>query len=209
MIDGLRSLTLVTPQLPQATDWWARALDVMPEPQPDQSVVFTLGGTRLTLRGGAAALPASGEPAQGGRPRTDAAPLAFWGVDFLEGELTRLLALGATVVEAPANPEPGTRTVVLADPFGAVFGLVERDDAAERQARSQRTAERVALRQVRGTLDHLAASEVEARRERRVAGWVMAAGAVLALLVVAWVVNSRQPTPQTLELRPPAAPTAR
>lgn len=209
MIDGLRSLTLVTPQLAQAADWWARALDVMPEPQPDQSVVFTLGGTRLTLRGAAAALPSSGAAAHDGPRRADTAPLAFWGVDFLEGELTRLLGLGATVVEAPASPEPGTRTVVLADPFGAVFGLMERDNAAERQARSQRAAERVALRQVRGTLDNLAAGEAEARRERRVAGWVMAVGAVLALLVVAWVVSTRQPAPQTLDLRTPAAPTTR
>ncbi|WP_374668187.1 VOC family protein [Ramlibacter sp.] len=207
MIDGLRSLTLVTPQLPQATEWWARALDVMPGPRADHAVEFTLGGTRLTLRAGPAALPATGGTMTSGQPRAEAGPLAFWGVDYLEGELARLVGLGATVVEPPASPEPGTRTVVLADPFGAVFGLVERDDPAERQARSQRAAERVALRQVRGTLDHLAASETEARRERRVAAWVMAAGAVLALLVVAWVVSSRQPTPQTLELRTPVAPT--
>lgn len=49
------------------------------------------------------------------------------------------------------------------DPFGNVFGLIQRHDAATLKARIQRVAEKSALRNVREALDEISAEDAKKR----------------------------------------------
>ncbi len=176
MFDGIRCATLMVADLPSAQAWYAEVLDC-PAVQDwtGRGVMFSLNGYQLQL------LP--GEP--GG------ATTVFWSVDHLEGEVARLTDLGAKVMAAPSRIDPHSRLVTLLDPFGNPLGLIERSDPAELRARAQRAAEKIALRNVRGTLDQLQASEPDARLARR----LLMGSVVVALLVIAAFLYVVLPTP--------------
>jgi predicted enzyme related to lactoylglutathione lyase len=173
MIDGIRCASVPVPRLGEAAAWYARALEVQPYLASGEAVTFYLNGFLLTLRTGA--VQAGGT-------------VVYWSVDDLAAELERLAALGARPCEPISALDAMTRQAALRDPFGNVFGLVERKDPAERQARSHRAAEKIALREIRTVLDDLGASEQQERRFRRlmwtlVAACVVIGGALLWLML--------------------------
>jgi predicted enzyme related to lactoylglutathione lyase len=47
-----------------------------------------------------------------------------WHVDDLEGELERLLSLGATLLEQITERGAGFRTALVVDPFGNIIGIM-------------------------------------------------------------------------------------
>ena len=49
---------------------------------------------------------------------------AYWGVDDIEGELARLLALGAVPHEPIQDVGEGIKHAAVLDPFGNVFGII-------------------------------------------------------------------------------------
>ncbi len=176
MFEGIRCATLRVADLPSAQAWYAEVLDSPAVPDwTGGGVLFFLNGYQLQL------LP--GEP--GG------ATTVFWSVDHMQGEVDRLTALGARVVSAPTQIDPHSQLATLMDPFGNPMGLIERSDPAELRARAQRAAEKIALRNVRGTLDQLQASQPDARVAHR----LLAGSVVVALIIIAAFLYVVLPTP--------------
>jgi hypothetical protein len=108
----------------------------------------------------------------------------FWGVENLPDACRRVERLGITLVEAPRQRDARTWTACIADPFGNVVGLMERDDPLVRRARSQRTAEKVALRNVRQKLDDLLHEDRQQKLALKAVARVLLAAFGLGLLVL-------------------------
>ncbi|MBA5639283.1 VOC family protein [Duganella sp. LX20W] len=111
MIKGLRTVIYPTPDLAQGKDWYTQASGVAPYFDQPFYVGFAVGGFELGL------VP-DGQPGQTGAK-------AYWGVDDIEAEVARLLALGATVHAAVQDVGDGIKVAELNDPFGNVLGLIQ------------------------------------------------------------------------------------
>ncbi|WP_415910317.1 VOC family protein [Oleiharenicola sp. Vm1] len=112
MFQGLRSHLLAAPDLARAKDWYARALGQAPYFDEPFYVGFNVGGFELGLVPDAR--PATG-PGGG---------VAYWGVDDVAATHARLLALGATALEAPTEVGGGIVVASVVDPFGNTVGLI-------------------------------------------------------------------------------------
>ncbi len=174
MIEGLQAVRLGVPDLPLAVAWYSRALDVEPCVSDASSATFFLDGSLLRLE------HAPRMPDDIGVP----CATVYWRVDHLQSELQRLHAVNAAPFEAVAQLNADTHIASVLDPFGNVLGLIERRDPAIPEARIQRVAEKVAIRNVRETLDGLAEEEAKKRRALKTALAWSAAGAALAALLV-------------------------
>jgi hypothetical protein len=108
--------------------------------------------------------------------------LVHWGVDSLTHELMRLRAAGIQPQTPPTLLEADTGTATFLDPFGNTVGLVEFHDPHLQRARSQRAAEKIALRNVRETLDGLGAEDQHQRSANRLVAIVVVAALVLGAL---------------------------
>jgi hypothetical protein len=189
MIDGIRSTCVPVPSLDAGRAWYGLALQAQPYLADAAAVTFCLNGYLLTLRSG---------------PAQPAGTVVYWSVDHLEHELERLEGLGARPHDPVATLDAFTRCATVLDPFGNVLGLVERDDPAERQARSRRSAERIALREIRTVLDDLGADEQKTRKLQRVLWSVLGAGVVLGGLALWMFMPERPPRGQDLLDQQPA-----
>ena len=113
MILGLRTfIAHVRPeQLAAAKAWYAQFAGVPPYFDTPFYVGFNVGGFELGLH-------PEGEPGPGG-------VVAYWGTPDVTAELARVVALGATVVQAVQDVGEGIRVATIADPFGNHIGLIE------------------------------------------------------------------------------------
>ena len=50
--------------------------------------------------------------------------LSYWGVEDIQEEFNRLLALGATAHEAPHNVGGPIKVATVKDPWGNIIGLI-------------------------------------------------------------------------------------
>lgn len=157
MIEGLRGIRLPVPDLEAAASWYAVLLDAQPFGGPGARVFCVAGGTLelVATPPPRAAIAMDAQPATAALVDLPQGPIAFWGVDHLGSELGRLADGGIRPLKPPGLVEPATQMACFADPFGNVVALVERDEPGVRKARSQRVAERVALRNVRGKVDEM------------------------------------------------------
>ncbi|MET0266122.1 MAG: VOC family protein [Duganella sp.] len=112
MIKGLRTLVYPVADLAAAKDWYARAFETAPYFDQPFYVGFEVGGFELGL------IPADKFKA------AKAGAMVYWGVDDIEAETDRLLALGASVAGAIEDVGENIRTVELADPFGNLLCLI-------------------------------------------------------------------------------------
>ncbi|UGQ45949.1 VOC family protein [Massilia endophytica] len=110
MINGLRTALYPVNDLPAAKAWFARVFGV--EPYFDQPfyVGFNVAGFELGL------VP-DGEPGKAGTK-------VYWGVENIEEEVRRILALGASTHSDIQDVGEGIKVAELADPFGNVLGLI-------------------------------------------------------------------------------------
>ncbi len=112
MIHGLRTVALPTgDKLDEAKKWYSAVFEK--EPYFDQPfyVGFEIGGFELGL------MPEGVPGTQGS--------LTYWGVDNIEAEVTRIVALGATIHSPVQDVGDGILVVDLLDPFGNVLGLIK------------------------------------------------------------------------------------
>lgn len=180
MIEGPRALRISVPDLALATQWYTLAFDMEPSEVHADGVTFHVQGFTVLL--------VTGTPS----PNT---PVVYWGVDDVASEWRRLLALQTASGQALEPLRDGTEEAIVYDPFGNAFGLTSVGDPNIRRARSQRSAEKIALRNVRETLDSLQQDEQAQRHTRRIfllAGTVIAAVLVLAVIVSAQRAKSLQ-----------------
>lgn len=111
MILGLRTVIYPVPDLAAAKRWYAEVLGLAPYFDEPFYVGFAVGGFELGL------LP-DGQPATAGSQ-------ALWGVADIKGAYARLLALGASELEAIADVGEGIRVAAVRDPFGNRLAIIE------------------------------------------------------------------------------------
>jgi len=111
MILGLRTAIYPVADLNAAKRWYADMLGQAPSFDQPFYVGFTVGGFELGLLPG-------GEPGTGG-----AQPL--WGVADIGAAFERLLALGASEIEAVTAVGDGIQVAAVRDPFGNRLGLIQ------------------------------------------------------------------------------------
>tara|TARA_B100000965_G_scaffold345723_1_gene316689 strand:- start:8 stop:403 length:396 start_codon:yes stop_codon:yes gene_type:complete len=114
---GLRTAIYKVPDLAAAKDWYAGAFGVAPYFDEAFYVGFNIAGYELGL------MP---DPMPAGDKADNV--LTYWGVEDIEGEVTRLCGLGGTVHAAPANVGGEIVVASVTDPWGNVIGLIYNPD---------------------------------------------------------------------------------
>lgn len=107
---GLRTVIYPAPDLRAAAQWYTQVLGQPPAFDVSFYVGFSVGGFELGL------LP-------GATPGVSGSQL-LWGVDNVDDEVRRLLALGALPLEPATDVGGGIRVAAVQDPFGNRIGLV-------------------------------------------------------------------------------------
>ncbi len=110
MIHGMRTTVYPVADLARAKDWYTQVFGKAPYFDQPFYVGFEIGGFELGL-------------VPDGTPGTAGANV-YWGVDDIEAETARILALGATVHTAIQEVGDSIKVVDLADPFGNLLGLI-------------------------------------------------------------------------------------
>ena len=114
MILGLRTALYPAPDLQAAKRWYSELLGKAPYFDQAFYVGFEVGGFELGLLPDAT--PAT--PATTG-------PQPLWGVADANAALARLIALGATPLEAVTDVGEGIKVAAVIDPFGNRLGIIE------------------------------------------------------------------------------------
>jgi catechol 2,3-dioxygenase-like lactoylglutathione lyase family enzyme len=111
MLLGLRTAIYPAPDLAKAKAWYAQVTGVQPYFDQPFYVGFEVGGFELGL------VP-DGTPGSGG-------PQPLWGVASASSAMTRLLELGATLLEDVQDVGGGIKVGAVLDPFGNRLGFIE------------------------------------------------------------------------------------
>jgi lactoylglutathione lyase len=110
---GLRTTIYLVPDLAKAKAWYTKAFDTKPYFDEPFYVGFNIAGYELGL------LPEEKPVGQ-----RSANVLSYWGVDDIEAEYRRLVSLGATENEKPANVGGEIMVATVKDPWGNVIGII-------------------------------------------------------------------------------------
>jgi predicted enzyme related to lactoylglutathione lyase len=110
MINGLRTVKYPVNDLDQAKAWYSGVFGTAPYFDQPFYVGYAIGGFELGL-------------VPDGVPGT-AGSRVYWGVDDIEADVARILALGATEHSAIQDVGEGIKVAELADPFGNLLGLI-------------------------------------------------------------------------------------
>lgn len=111
MFKGLRTVIYPVPDIAAGKAWYAEMLDLQPYYDQPYYVGFEVGGFEIGL------IP----DREAGATGTE----AYWGVDNVETELARLLALGAQAHQPVKDVGEGVRVATVLDPFGNLLGIIE------------------------------------------------------------------------------------
>lgn len=110
MINGIRTACYPVKDMQKAKAWFTEVFGVAPYYDQPSYIGFEIGGFELGLT-------AEGEPGtQGGT--------TYWGVDNIEAEVERIVALGATIFTAIQDVGESIKVAELRDPFGNLLGLI-------------------------------------------------------------------------------------
>ena len=110
MIHGMRTTVYPVADLAEAKSWFSQVFGKPPYFDQPFYVGFEIGGFELGL-------------VPDGQPGTAGATV-YWGVDDIEAEVARIVALGATVHTAIEEVGESIKVVDLLDPFGNLLGLI-------------------------------------------------------------------------------------
>ncbi|PHV03993.1 glyoxalase/bleomycin resistance/extradiol dioxygenase family protein [Janthinobacterium sp. BJB412] len=111
MIKGLRTAMYPVPDMEQGKAWYSQVFGVAPYFDQPFYIGFAIGGFELGL------FP-DGQPGTTGNR-------AYWGVDKIEDDVARIVALGATIFSAVQDVGQGIKVAELLDPYGNILGLIE------------------------------------------------------------------------------------
>jgi predicted enzyme related to lactoylglutathione lyase len=111
MIQGLRTVIYPVPDIDVGTSWYRRVLDIAPYFEEPFYVGFEVGGFELGL-------------VPDGTPGTSGAT-AYWGTPDIKAEVSRLVALGATIEMPVTDVGGGISVATVKDPFGNLFGVID------------------------------------------------------------------------------------
>ncbi len=110
MIQGLRTAVYPVTDLDAGKAFYSAVLERQPYFDQPFYVGYQVAGFELGL------IP-------DGTPGTAGAN-AYWGVDDIDAEYERILAIGAKSHEEPKDVGEGIKVATLLDPFGNIFGLI-------------------------------------------------------------------------------------
>ena len=110
MLHGLRTIKYPVTDLEAAKQWYSEVFGVAPYFDQPFYVGFAIGGFELGL------VP-DGEPGLAGC-------VAYWGVDDMQAETARIVALGAVMHGDVQDVGEGILVAELKDPFGNLLGLI-------------------------------------------------------------------------------------
>jgi predicted enzyme related to lactoylglutathione lyase len=110
MINGLRTVLYPVADLTKGKAWYSEVFGCAPYFDQPFYVGFEIGGFELGM-------------VPDGTPGTHGCT-AYWGVDDIEAEVTRIVALGGRVHSAIQEVGESIKVAELLDPFGNVLGLI-------------------------------------------------------------------------------------
>ncbi len=110
---GLRTVIYRVNDLDAAKKWYAEAFRTEPYFDEPFYVGFSIGGYELGL-----------QPEETSSIVKTENVFAYWGVEEVEAEFTRFIALGATELEKPRDVGDGILVATVKDPWSNVLGLI-------------------------------------------------------------------------------------
>lgn len=110
---GLRTVIYSVGNINKAKEWYSNAFQTQPYFDEPFYVGFNIGGYELGLQ------PDESPPVD--KPES---VVAYWGVNEIEKEYDRFLALGATEHEKPTNVGGELMITSIKDPWGNIIGLI-------------------------------------------------------------------------------------
>lgn len=110
---GLRTTIYKVADLHAATTWYTKAFQIAPYFNEPFYVGFNIKGYELGLQPEEAPVKEKGENV-----------FSYWGVENIQEEYDRLLALGATTHEVPTNVGGELMVATVKDPWNNIIGLI-------------------------------------------------------------------------------------
>lgn len=110
---GLRTTIYKVANINTAKKWYTKAFQTPPYFEESFYVGFNIAGYELGLQPEEKPVLAKTENV-----------LSYWGVENIQVEYDRLLALGATTHEAPTNVGGELMVTTIIDPWGNIIGLI-------------------------------------------------------------------------------------
>jgi predicted enzyme related to lactoylglutathione lyase len=110
---GLRTTIYKVDNLKEATAWYSKAFTTEPYFNESFYVGFNIAGYELGL-----------QPIEKMENNRTDHVISYWGVENIQEEYDRIIALGATPNEKPNNVGGEIMTATLKDPFGNIIGLI-------------------------------------------------------------------------------------
>ncbi|MCJ7663833.1 MAG: SAM-dependent methyltransferase [Desulfobacterales bacterium] len=111
MFQGLRSIVYKVPDIEKAKNWYSKVFDTKPILDTSFAMFFSIGDSSLGLI-----------PDTNTTIKSDDSVTAYWEVDDIDSEYTRLLKLGATPHTEISFVFNIKRATVI-DPFGNILGI--------------------------------------------------------------------------------------
>jgi len=110
---GLRTTIYKVGNMEEAVEWYSKAFETEPYFNEPYYVGFNIAGYELGLQPEGEAVNFKTENV-----------VSYWGVENIQKEYDRLMALGAVENEKPYHVGGEIMTATLKDPFGNVIGLI-------------------------------------------------------------------------------------
>ncbi len=110
---GLRTAIYKVGDINTAKKWYAQAFETEPYFDEPFYVGFDIGGYELGL-----------QPEEKRTKDKIESVVVYWGVNDIDREFNRFIALGATEYEAPKDVGEGIMAARLKDPWGNTIGLI-------------------------------------------------------------------------------------
>ena len=119
MLRGLATVSYWADDMAAARDWYTQVLGIEPYfSRGDAYHEFRVGDYEHEL----GLIDRRYQP--GGAADGSGGTVAYWHVDDVQAAVARLLALGASLHEAPQDRGEGFVTATVIDPFGNVLGVM-------------------------------------------------------------------------------------
>ena len=110
---GLRTTIYKVGDLEKGKEWYAKAFQTEPYFDEPYYVGFNIGGYELGI-----------QPEENPTKNKIESVTSYWGVENIQEEYDRFIALGAKEYEIPTNRGGELMTAAVIDPFGNIVGLI-------------------------------------------------------------------------------------
>ncbi|WP_166877677.1 VOC family protein [Salinibacterium sp. ZJ450] len=123
-LHGIATVNLWAADIPAAQQWYSQIFGIEPyfvrppAPEPPAYIEYRVGdySQELGIVDSKYALP--------GTAGSPAGAVVYWHVDDVPAAVQRLVSMGATEREAPADRGEGFITATVVDPFGNILGVM-------------------------------------------------------------------------------------